>query len=78
MSAGAHAYYLGDLFHHPCEVAHPDWVLMGRDQAAMITARQRLSADAVRTDALLVCTHTIFPGWGRIVRAEGAYRWYGA
>lgn len=75
MSAGAHFYYLGDLFHHACEVAHPEWVMVGRDKAAMVASRQRLSADAVSTDAILTCTHNIFPGWGRIVRADTGYRW---
>jgi glyoxylase-like metal-dependent hydrolase (beta-lactamase superfamily II) len=28
-SAGERFYYLGDLFHHPCEVDHPDWVPPG-------------------------------------------------
>ncbi len=75
VSAGARFSYLGDLFHHPCEVAHPDWVLVGRDKAAMIASRQRLIADAVRTDAILACTHNVFPGWGRIARVDAGYRW---
>jgi len=33
-SDGVTFYFLGDLFHHPCEVAHRDWASSGRDQAA--------------------------------------------
>jgi len=75
-SAGAHFYYLGDLFHHPCEVAHPDWVMVGRDKESLTASRRRLIADAVSTNAVLVATHNVFPAWGRIVvRTEAGVRW---
>ncbi len=74
-SAGVHFSYLGDLFHHPCEVSHPDWVMVGRDKKAMIASRQRLIADAVSTGATLVATHNVFPGWGRIIRVGTGTRW---
>jgi glyoxylase-like metal-dependent hydrolase (beta-lactamase superfamily II) len=74
-SAGKTFYYLGDLFHHPCEVVHPDWVSPGRDLAAMIASRKRLLADAVAGDATLVFAHEQFPGWGHIVSSGGEYRW---
>ena len=35
-SAGDHFYYLGDLFHHTCEVAHLDWVMAHRNTPAMM------------------------------------------
>jgi glyoxylase-like metal-dependent hydrolase (beta-lactamase superfamily II) len=74
-SAGDHFYYLGDLFHHTCEVAHLDWVMTHRDTAAMIASRQRLITDAVPRSATLVFTHHIFPGWGHIVSTDTGYRW---
>ena len=74
-SAGDHFYYLGDLFHHTCEVAHLDWVMTHRDIPAMIASRRRLIAAAVPHGAMLVFTHHIFPGWGRIVATDGGYRW---
>lgn len=74
-SGGAHCYALGDLLHHPCEVAHHDWVLAGRDQAAMRASRDRLFAMAVPQDATLVFSHAIFPPWGRIVRDGDGFRW---
>jgi len=49
-----------------------------RDTAAMIASRQRLLADAVPRGALMVFTHHIFPGCGRIVSTEGEYRWVDA
>ena len=74
-SAGDHFYYLGDLFHHTCEVAHLDWVMTHRDTPAMLASRQRLMAEAVPRGATLVFTHHIFPGWGRIVSTAEGYRW---
>jgi len=72
---GAHCYALGDLLHHPCEVEHLDWVLAGRDQAAMRGSRDRLLAAAVPQRAALVFSHAHFPPWGRIVPDGAGYRW---
>ncbi|HEY3083608.1 MAG TPA: MBL fold metallo-hydrolase [Chloroflexota bacterium] len=68
-------YFLGDLFHHPCEVEHLDWVSRGRDQPAMERSRRRLIAEAVPANASLVFSHRPFPGWGRIVARGDGYRW---
>jgi glyoxylase-like metal-dependent hydrolase (beta-lactamase superfamily II) len=74
-SAGETLYYVGDLFHHHCEIAHPDWVSPGRDPVAMQASRERLLADAAREQATVVYTHAPFPGWGRIVLQGDGYRW---
>ncbi len=69
-------YYLGDLFHLPCEVDHLDWVPgQSRDQASTVASRRRVIADAVASRATLVFTHGQFPPWGRIERAGEGYRW---
>jgi glyoxylase-like metal-dependent hydrolase (beta-lactamase superfamily II) len=74
-SVGETFYFLGDLFHHPCEVAHLDWVAQGRDAAAMRASRERLVADARATNALLVATHIPFPPFGRIEATAAGPRW---
>jgi len=76
-SRGEHFYALGDLLHHPCEVAHLDWVLANRDQAAMRASRDRLVAAAVPQGATLVFSHAPFPPWGRIVSDGDGFRWEG-
>lgn len=76
-SAGAHFYALGDLLHHPCEVTHLDWVLAGRDTAAMRASRDRLLAKAAAERATLVFSHANFPPWGRIVPDGDGFRWVG-
>ncbi|MGQ0549152.1 MAG: MBL fold metallo-hydrolase [Armatimonadota bacterium] len=67
-------YFVGDLFHHACEIAHPDWVSPGRDPAVMRASRDRLLAEASST-ATVVFAHAPFPAWGRIVAAERGYIW---
>jgi glyoxylase-like metal-dependent hydrolase (beta-lactamase superfamily II) len=74
-SRGETFYYLGDLFHHACEVANPQWVSAGRDRPAMLASRAQLMADAADGQATVVFAHEPFPGWGRIVRSDGGYLW---
>ncbi len=65
-SAGATFYFLGDLFHHPCEVAHLDWASSGRDVTALLASREALLAAALPADALLMTTHMPFPAFARL------------
>ncbi len=74
-SAAERFYFLGDLFHHPCEVEHIDWVPPGRDRAALRRSRERLIDEATQHRASLIFAHAQFPGWGQVVRAGGGYRW---
>src|SRR5262245_26906774 len=76
-SGGQRFYFLGDLFHHPCEIANLDWVSRGRDPAVMRASREKLLAEAVPLGATLVYTHSLFPGWGRIEPDGDRYRWVG-
>jgi glyoxylase-like metal-dependent hydrolase (beta-lactamase superfamily II) len=68
-------YYLGDLFHLPCELEHVDWAPPNRDVDALAASRRRLLADQDGHDSVLVFSHHRFPGWGRAVRAGAGYRW---
>lgn len=74
-SRGETFYFLGDLFHHPCEVAHLDWVARGRDRSRMRQSREKLIADALASNALLLTTHILFPGFGRLERTSTGARW---
>jgi glyoxylase-like metal-dependent hydrolase (beta-lactamase superfamily II) len=74
-SGDACFYALGDLFHHACEVEHPDWSVPWADKETMRASRERLLREAVRTHATVVFAHEPFPPWGRIVRVGGGYRW---
>ena len=74
-AGGRRFYYVGDLFHLPCEVEHTDWAPPNRDLAALRASRARLIAEASDPNATVMFTHGRFPAWGRIVRANGGARW---
>ncbi len=75
VSDGATFYFLGDLFHHPCEIPHRDWVSKGRDGAALIASRDALLAAAPAADALLMTTHMPFPAFGHIRETPEGLIW---
>ena len=72
---GMTAYFLGDLFHFPCEVEQLDWVSPGRDPIAARESRTRLLESAANTNALVTYSHAAFPGWGRMKRRGDGFRW---
>jgi glyoxylase-like metal-dependent hydrolase (beta-lactamase superfamily II) len=74
-SAGETFYALGDLFHHACEVAHPEWAVPWAEPVTMRSTRDRFMAEAAEAGALVAFAHEPFPPWGRIVRVNGVYRW---
>lgn len=74
-SAGRRFYYLGDLFHLPCEVEHVEWAPPNRDVASLAASRRRLLAEAAGRDNVLVFSHDRFPAWGRVVRTATGYAW---
>jgi glyoxylase-like metal-dependent hydrolase (beta-lactamase superfamily II) len=74
-SRGQSFFYVGDLFHHPCEVEHADWVPVGRDLAASRASRSRVFGEAASSRAIVVFSHDRFPAWGRIVPRGPAFGW---
>ena len=74
-SGGERFYYLGDLFHYAAEVEHLDWMDGGREPVAMRASREQLLAEVADTNAVLLYTHSPFPGWGRIVSGDNGFRW---
>jgi hypothetical protein len=45
-SEGERAVITGDMTHHPCQPAHPDWSLGDNDPKAAALTRSRLFATA--------------------------------
>ena len=74
-SAGGNFFYLGDLFHHACEIAHLDWMPAGRSAGALMESRRRILSEAVASGATVVSSHDPFPPWGKVVREGDGYRW---
>lgn len=74
-SGDAVLYCLGDLFHHPCEVAHLDWAPAHRDRARLEASRRELVKAAIEEDALLMTAHMPFPGLGRLRKTADGVEW---
>src|SRR5437660_2013178 len=69
---GQTLYCLGDLYHHPVEVEHPDWMASWADGAANLASRRDLEQRALADDAVLVAAHMPV---GRMVRTASGTGW---
>jgi glyoxylase-like metal-dependent hydrolase (beta-lactamase superfamily II) len=69
------AFYAADLFHHPSEVTHLDWVYPGRDTAQMLASRQAMVDEAFAADAAIITSHMLFPGIGKLRRLAHSLEW---
>jgi glyoxylase-like metal-dependent hydrolase (beta-lactamase superfamily II) len=73
-SEGERAVITGDMTHHPCQLAHPDWSLGDDDPNAAALTRSRLFAEWADQTILVIGTHFPAPTAGRVVREGAAYR----
>lgn len=74
-SAGEEAAITGDMIHHPCQIARPDWSSAADTDPdrSRVTRRAFLEGCADRP-VLVIGTHFAAPTAGRIVRDGDAYR----
>ncbi|MGF6781034.1 MBL fold metallo-hydrolase [Paraburkholderia sp. GAS334] len=74
-SEGQSAVITGDVAHHPCQMAHPEWAtsLDSDIQAAMAT-RAKLFAEWADRPILVIGTHYAAPTAGRVKRDGAAFR----
>lgn len=57
-SGGESAVITGDMTHHPCQLAHPDWGMpLDFDDAQAIDARRRIFSQAADENVLVIGTH---------------------
>jgi glyoxylase-like metal-dependent hydrolase (beta-lactamase superfamily II) len=71
-SAGEDALLIGDVLHHPCQMAHVDWASIADSDPVQSThTREKVFARFAGTPTLILGGH--FVG-GRIVRDRNAYR----
>jgi glyoxylase-like metal-dependent hydrolase (beta-lactamase superfamily II) len=73
-SEGERAVITGDMLHHPCQLAHPDWVLGDNDAKAAALTRWRLFGEWADQSVLVIGTHFPAPTAGRVVRDGAAFR----
>jgi glyoxylase-like metal-dependent hydrolase (beta-lactamase superfamily II) len=72
-SAGQTLYCLGDLFHSPVEVEHPDWMVSWAEPETTLASRNALITTALAEHALLVAAHIATVG--RLERTGDGLRW---
>lgn len=73
-SEGEQAVITGDMTHHPCQMAHPDWSLGDSDPEAAALTRSRLFAEWAEQRILVIGTHFPAPTAGHVVRDGAAFR----
>ncbi len=74
-SQGEEAIISGDMMHHPCQIARPDWVTpFDADSPAACATRRQFLERYVDEPVLVLGTHFANPVGGRIVRDGDTYR----
>ena len=74
-SRGEEAVITGDMIHHPCQIAHPDWSTNADvDQDASRVTRHGFLDRYADRPVLIIGTHFAGPTAGRVVRDGDAYR----
>lgn len=71
-SGGETAIYTGDLIHHAVQLERLAWIA-AFDVLPLETleTKRQLAARAIRENALLISTHSAFPGAGRLREQDG-------
>lgn len=72
-SNGQTFYSLGDLYHHPVEIEHPDWGTWWADPSSTQASRAALVDAALRENAVLSATH--LSTVGRLRRTDAGVMW---
>jgi glyoxylase-like metal-dependent hydrolase (beta-lactamase superfamily II) len=71
-SAGRSALFMGDVMHHPCQIAHPAWgAVSDFDPDRARKSRRQVVARYADTDTLVLGAHFADPVAGHI-RSDGA------
>ncbi len=74
-SRGEEAVITGDMIHHPCQIAHPDWSsLADVDQAQSAETRLGFLSRYADRPVLIIGTHFAAPTAGHVVRDGEVYR----
>ena len=75
-SEGETGMITGDIMHHPCQMAHPEWAPRGfdADRAAALDTRRRVLDEVADRPILVIGTHFAAPTAGRVRRDGDAYR----
>ncbi|KKR31567.1 MAG: Zn-dependent hydrolase, glyoxylase [Candidatus Gottesmanbacteria bacterium GW2011_GWC2_39_8] len=73
-SQGEEAIISGDVLHHPCQIAFPDWTTLADTYPEQtIETRKKFLHDIANTETLLIGSHFADPVAGKIIRIGGEY-----
>lgn len=74
-SRGEEAVITGDMIHHPCQIAHPDWsTTADEDQDAARGTRHEFLSHYADRPVLVIGTHFAGPTAGHLKRDGDVYR----
>ncbi|MBI5506307.1 MAG: MBL fold metallo-hydrolase [Deltaproteobacteria bacterium] len=74
-SRGERAVISGDVMHHPCQIAHPEWSpAFDHDRARATVTRRAFLEGCSDAPVLVIGTHFAAPTAGRIVRDGATFR----
>jgi len=74
-SRGEEAVISGDIMHHPCQIAHPEWSpTFDHDAARARLTRRAFLEGCAGAPVLFIGTHFAAPTAGRVVRDGDSYR----
>jgi glyoxylase-like metal-dependent hydrolase (beta-lactamase superfamily II) len=65
-SSESNFMWVGDVFHHPAEFRHLDWMSETCEPTSLIASRQRVLSWARDRNAALAFAHGRLPGWGYV------------
>ena len=74
-SEGQRAVITGDIAHHPCQMAHPEWATsLDSDTRVAMATRAKLFAEWADQPILVIGTHYAAPTAGHVKREGAAFR----
>jgi glyoxylase-like metal-dependent hydrolase (beta-lactamase superfamily II) len=74
-SEGEKAIITGDMMHHPCQIARPEWSPeFDSDKAAAAVTRRQFICDVADQPTLIIGTHFATPTAGKIVKDGDTFR----
>lgn len=73
-SNGASAVITGDVFHHPCQIAHPEWKTFDTDSELANDTRKQLLERFADTDTVFIGSHFAEPIAGTVTRDGSSYK----
>jgi len=74
-SKGESAFISGDMAHHPCQFAHPDWHNHNEfDAGDAVATRWRVFRECAEEGVLFIGSHFYAPTAGRVVRDGDTWR----